>query len=182
MSPARKNLFKYIQKYQSGQGVIEIVVVLALAAILILSLVALSVRSNRSANFSKAEDQAARLSQEGMETIRSLRDQSLDIQDNSSAVVGWDWVFDQNFSVDESAGFCGERCLDFSLSGDSITLDGRIFNRTITVRDNPDPTNNSCNISGTDWTDIKQFTVEVTWEDTSGSHTSASNSCLRRSK
>ncbi len=66
---------KYLNFFKNslGQGIIEIIVVLALAAILILALVALGVRSNRSTTFSKTSDQAARLSQEGIEIVKDIR-------------------------------------------------------------------------------------------------------------
>lgn len=189
MSPARFVYLKESKNSQNGQGIIEIVVVLALAAILILSLVALSVRSNRSANFSKAEDQAARISQEGMEILRNLRDQaSGTVYDNSGTLRDWYWIFTQDLSGDEIASFCSSSCINLSLDSDNINLDNRDFTRRIIIRDDVSAANNPCNINGNpspvtgDWDEIKQFTVEVSWEDTSGIHTTSTNSCLRKSK
>ena len=58
---------------QSGQSLIEIIATIAIGTVLILALVALSVRSNSSSDFSKAQNQAANLASEGMEVIRSLK-------------------------------------------------------------------------------------------------------------
>ncbi|HSX58520.1 MAG TPA: hypothetical protein VLE47_04625 [Candidatus Saccharimonadales bacterium] len=58
---------------KKGQGIVELIVVIALASILIIALVALATRSNRSTSFSKTQDQAARLAQEGIELIKNIR-------------------------------------------------------------------------------------------------------------
>ncbi|HEY4694369.1 MAG TPA: hypothetical protein VIH52_00125 [Candidatus Nanoarchaeia archaeon] len=60
-------------KNQTGQTIIEIITAVAIGTVLILALVALSVRSNRGADFSKVESQAAKLASEGLEIIRNLK-------------------------------------------------------------------------------------------------------------
>lgn len=190
MFPTAHKFKSFQLNNQIGQGIIEIVVVLALASILILSLVALSVRSNRSANFSKAEDQAARLSQEGLEFIRNMRDQgpvTVTAIDGSS--VGWNYVFDTDFSGNEIAILCSNSCLDFTGTNEVVPGGNRNFDRRVRIRDdltvlplNPNPCNTNADPSADvgDWDEIKQFTVEVSWTDTAGPHTSTTNSCLRR--
>ncbi len=181
MFPADNNFKSFQLRNQSGQGIIEIVVVLGLAAILILSLVALSVRSNRSANFSRAEDQAARFAQEGMEYIRNMRDYNTATITlaSCSPSTAWTCIFDEDFSGDKSAELTSSTSLDFD-SGlvEEVLAGGRTFERRVTVRD--DGTDNPCNPSGVDSDKIKQFTVEVSWTDTSGPHASTTNSCLTK--
>jgi len=183
MSPARKLFRISSTPNQTGQGIIEVVVVLALAAILILTLVALSVRSNRAANFAKAEDQAARLAQEGVEVIQDIRNNKPgNVLDDTGAPDNWNWIFNQNFLGSREAYFnnCGaDQCLDFSpqpVVPINLPSDSRNFTRRIFVFDDP----GGCNEDFTDWDRIKQFRVEVTWTDTSGDHTITTSSCLRR--
>lgn len=189
---------KFSHINQAGQGIIEIVVVLALAAILILALVALSVRSNRSANFSKAEDQAARLAQEGQEILQDIRSNKSDnVLDFSGTRVDWNWIFTQDFSGSEEVNLTetgcdpSELCLDPTLSGEVLNLspDTRSFSRQVFIADDPDDPStpafegpSQCNTypATTDWQDIKQFVVKVTWTDGGGDHTIATSSCLRR--
>ena len=170
------------RKNQSGQGIIEIVVVLGLAAILILSLVALSVRSNRSANFSKAEDQAARFSQEGMEYLRNMRDSGTATVNNLSGcapVNNWTCIFPHTFSTGEVARFTSGTTIIFDGTHESFASGGRNFERWVVIRDDVSAADNPCNLGG-DAARIKQFTVAVSWSDTSGVHTSTTNSCLQQ--
>ncbi|HSX58522.1 MAG TPA: hypothetical protein VLE47_04635 [Candidatus Saccharimonadales bacterium] len=125
MFPAKKTSSKFLpQKTNSkGQGIIELIVVLGLAAILILALVTLATRSNRGTTFSSASDQAARLSQEGMEKIHDVKLRNADAGSNGTIQVG-DPVIDG-----------GPVC--FPLDGPSFTWTD-FFN--INVPDeNPDP-------------------------------------------
>lgn len=58
---------------QTGQGILEVIVTIGIGTIMILALVILSVRTNRSSDFSKANSQAEALATEGLETIKNLR-------------------------------------------------------------------------------------------------------------
>jgi type II secretory pathway pseudopilin PulG len=218
------------QVNQKGQGIIEIVVVLALAAILILALVALSVRSNRSANFSSAEDQASRLAQEGMEIIRGAKNSNSQTillgsgcTGASSSRMGWEAFFDENvedncdYTADGFRSIYGRighghlvgldptcpttdpnpyPCINFddgvsgveSSTNDGTQIGNRNFQRAYFVADTPTAAGgvSICNTNGDpdpligDWDDIKQFTVIVYWDDTSGRHETINTTCLRR--
>ena len=184
MFPARRFFKLYSNKNQTGQGIIEIVVVLGLAAILILSLVALSVRSNRSANFSRAEDQSARLAQEGMEILRNIRESKPDNIRDGGTPQDWNWLYTQVFSTPDQASFencSGEICLNLQGSGEIITIDSRDFTRSVFIHDTHSANSNECNaLAGGDQGSIKLFRVDVTWNDTSGAHTSTTSSCFRK--
>ena len=105
---------------------------------------ALSVRSNRAANFAKAEDQAARLAQEGVEVIQDIRNNKPgNVLDDTGAPDSWNWIFNQNFLGSREAYFnnCGaDQCLDFSpqpVVPINLPSDSRNFTRRIFVFDDP---------------------------------------------
>lgn len=231
MVSARKPL-RYLFSQQSGQGIIEIVVVLALAAILILALVALSVRSNRSSTFAKAEDQASRLAQQGIEAIENVRAgenvdpglQPLQLANDCTgggSTISWDQFYNDpahndapdycnaadypaawreinpelgrvgwfhHVSFGPSNNACNtvneNWCVHFSNDGDTysaVTIGNRVFHRTVYVADTPRPAGKSdCNTTPGDFNVIKQFSVVVSWEDSSGRHESIVTKCISR--
>lgn len=61
---------------EKGQSLIEVVGALAIALIVILALVRVTVTSMRNANFAKNQALATQYAQEGMEKIRAYRDQN----------------------------------------------------------------------------------------------------------
>src|SRR3990172_5822778 len=71
MFPAKTQATK--KNFQTGQSLIEIIATIAIGTVLILALVALSVRANRSSDFSKAQSQASKLASEGLEVVNYLR-------------------------------------------------------------------------------------------------------------
>lgn len=102
---------------QKGQGLVEIIAAIAIGTVLILALVSLSVRANRSADFSKAEDQAAKLASEGIEVIQSVKaDQrphtAVHLYNSGSWKLSdpgrnWNDIFDASINFDDNDGDFG---------------------------------------------------------------------------
>src|SRR3990172_2560875 len=65
-----KNLFG-----KSGQTLLEVVVTIGISSIIILSIVALGITVQRNATFARTSTQASKLAEEGVELVRSIRDQ-----------------------------------------------------------------------------------------------------------
>lgn len=178
---------------QIGQGIIEIVVVVGLSALIILAIVVLSVRSNTNATASSTQDQAARFAQQGLEVIRSARIGSTTTLSYGGSPITWQNFFvstdvlpeggtyGQSGHIDDPTCPAGTWCIVFdSAVGSPITVNTR-FTRTIYVADTPPLVGkSSCNISPTDFTDVKQFTVVVSWTDSAGDHNSTTTSCITR--
>lgn len=195
--------------FQTGQGIIEVIVTIAIGTILILALVVLSVRSNRSSDFSKANSQAYNLATEGLEFIKNLKningvsgvDELFKLNEDctTASTIERDWggLFGVNVRDDISCPSPGKigyfvstpspcttslKCLYFDNSTpELVSLDGRTFTRTVYIADTPPGSGgvSYCNdASGNDWNKIKQFTVEVSFTDSSGTHSSTQSSCI----
>ncbi len=109
---------------QSGQGILEVIVTIGIGTIMIMALVVLSVRTNRSSDFSKASSQASSLASEGIEIITNLKemngttpggvrlftlDDIASCTGNSSNLRSWDDLFgiDINDNISCPAGSHG---------------------------------------------------------------------------
>jgi len=202
MFPARPQIQNH--SFQLGQSMIELIATIAIGTVLILALVALSVRSNSASDFSKAQSQAAGLASEGLEIINSIKasSESDTIRYSSSSCssgvgpsMNWLGLFAYDIIYCPTYGRPGRLytptdlmrpcsaantwCLDLSGTGmEPITLEGRVFYRTVYVADSSGVS--SCDPSSTDYSFIKQFTVVVSWTDSSGSHNSITTSCIRK--
>lgn len=287
---------------QSGQGILEVIITIAIGTIMILALVVLSVRSNRSSDFSKLNSQADALANEGIEMIKNIRATNapgglnhycetspfdstqdlssestcsgaaenwinnttaqktkswsdffamVDLQDQKPSGVGaTDWRYNSVFGHYSGYGYqahfhtyvasggitaineplssyscfggppcniqeklgpgatppqdfyagCGTQlsgCIDLHHDFGGILVGARVFRRILFIADTPtnfpsgcdnSPANqcgkSHCNSTTgwvgtpTDWKQIKQFTVEVSWEDTSGHHAVTKSTCL----
>lgn len=210
---------------QGGQGIIEVIVTIGIGTIMILALVVLSVRTNRSSDFSKASSQASSLAAEGIEIINNLKEMNgtdtVPTPDkllfryngpeitcagtaNASDEVSWDFLFTKN--LDDAAcgsnpgrvgyivpsGLCTgttNNCIYFSddatsSSYGSIKVDSRIYTRQVFIADTPAPLigtgKSNCNVNASDWNLIKQFTVVVSWTDSSGTHNQTQVACYQR--
>jgi Tfp pilus assembly protein PilV len=67
-----------MMKYEKGQSLFEVVLALAVAALIIISIVALATISIRNANFSRNQSLATRYAQEAIEWLRGQRDEGWD--------------------------------------------------------------------------------------------------------
>ena len=61
-----------------GQTLIEVIIAIAVGTLIITAILGLATRSTRNANFSRANEQASKLAQQGLEVIRNIRDEGLD--------------------------------------------------------------------------------------------------------
>lgn len=128
-----------------GQSLFEVVVALAISAIIIVSLVALVSSAIRNATFSKNKTLAARYAQEATEWLRGQRDSdpALFFERAASgtycmASLSWD-------------GGCGE----------SDKISDTSFERKITFEEPPDSTVEK---------KVLQADIVVTWSDSQGDH------------
>lgn len=132
-----------------GQSLFEVVIALAISALIIVSLVSLVSSSIRNTTFSKNKTLAARYAQEGTEWLRGQRDE--DIATFKTNTLTPIWCFkDLSFSI---VGPCG--------TGDEI--DGTPFKREIVF------SSTSVNVGGVNKIVI-QADVSVVWEDSQGFH------------
>lgn len=247
MSSAQLNL-KIIFS-QSGQGIIEVVVTMALATIIILTLVGLSIRTNRSSDFSAASSQASYLANSGIEIIKSLKtingvnaagENYMDIEQDpnncqptaSGGKENWqqfmkfkllDWSCPLDPALGDHSQTTIQETIDqtvygipgvihdsgtdvpllgakLHLAGDwdddwaiNTVVGGRTFRRRVFVADTPTTwctgadcgkskcnTNYDPNPNNGDWDDVKQFTVVVSWTDSSGTHKQVQSACITR--
>lgn len=191
-----------LQNY--GQSLIEIIATIAIGTVLILALVALSVRSSSSSDFSKAQSQAARLAAEGLEVINYLKQTDGNVAYSGSdpgcvgsSVGGTSWDVFFVLDIDDQAAGCtqygrpgilnqpapGQWELRLTTnSGEAINLNNRTFTRYMYVADTPAASSgkSTCNAGSSDHTKIKQFTARVTWTDSGGPHESITTSCIKR--
>lgn len=194
------------KNFQNGQGILEVIVTIAIGTILILALVVLSVRSNRSSDFSKANSQALNLAAEGLEFIKNLKVNNTaslvkirtDCLNADLPATNWIGLFaadvDDSCTLQGRAGYLPSspapctntyRCLYFRNAADveTVTLNGRAFTRTVYIADTPTsspPGKSNCNTTGADFAFIKQFTVVVSFTDSAGTHQSSQSSCITR--
>lgn len=189
-------LSKEFSVRQSGQSLMELVVVVAVAVIVISALVFATIGSLRNATFAKNQAQATKLAQEGLERVRTGRDRNqcingLDAVNVNSwngstdcpSPVGSIWVY-------RISGDCDRPDLEtycyFNTSpsgalqniGSSATFpstaegippppDDPVFRRVITLSDDDD------------YKSAKKITSIVRWTDFSGEHESKLTTILR---
>lgn len=211
---------------QGGQGILEVIVTIGIGTIMIMALVVLSIRTNRSSDFSKASSQASNLAAEGIEIINNLKEingtdptdpskllfryNNLEIgcSGNVSALLddhNWDFLFTKDIE-DNSCGSNPGRvgyitpsgcnstvynCIYFGgneASNGSVIVDTRTYTREVFIADTPIApsgksncnTNDDTNPNVGDWDNIKQFTVVVSWTDSSGTHNQTQTACYQR--
>ena len=179
---------------QKGQTLIELLIAIAIGAILTGSLVALGSSSTRRASASRQSNEATKLSQEGAEILRHIRDAN----EPGAVQVGgcpspcsWNDLYALapfgNSSTSyrivlNGVGGCPtlEWCL---LSGTETGLLDGVFSREINIRDNaqggPPPT--ICGDSGPipkGPEDIKRVHIIVSWSSPIGVQERETISCL----
>lgn len=157
-------------KLQSGQSLIEVLVALTIASVVIGALVVATIISIRNAQFSQNQLQATKLSQDGMEKVRIVRDRNLNVD-----LGGGDQPFKNLWGVN-LATTCGcyfkvvsiinpitsgsEYKLQAIGAAETDNLSGN-FTRQILITD-----------SSTSFSSEKKVRVKVSWSDLSGSHDS----------
>ena len=132
-------------KNEKGQSLFEVVLALAVAALIIIAIVALATISIRNANFSRDQSLTTRHAQEAIEWLRGQRDEDWDAFYDRATTTSL-WCLKSLFWTDAKIGECG--------SSDFIS--DTIFKREISFT--------ILNASNID------TAVKVYWEDAQGLH------------
>ena len=174
---------------QSGQTLIELIVVIAVSVIVVGALVFAIIASLRNAQFSKNQSQATKLAQEGIEKVRSIRDRDGDIyttitypQSSPTRNIS---KFSELYTVNISHNICntvnGDGPCYFYFTDTGVLNQGAVtnteaienFNRQLLLSDVNTGTPPSYQV-------IKTVTVVVNWTDFSGPHESRLTTILRK--
>lgn len=136
---------KYHTNRQSGQSLFEVVVALAISALVVVALVSLVSGSIRNATFSKNKSLASNYAQEAVEWLRGQRDSDVATFVTNSLTPTWcfanlDW---------NSPGVCGS----------NANIPGTPFTRVATF---------DVNVEG--GKNIVEVSVDVSWTDAQGVH------------
>lgn len=169
-------------KHESGQSLLEVIVVLAVGVVVVGSLVFATIASLRNAQFARSQTTATKLAQEGLESVRSARNRNGVIKGLFSQDITWSdaRLWGANAITDACSKPCyfrlvGSSELDFistqntgkELPAGAETLDTQ-FKRAVILEDD--------NGSG----NSKKVTVVVSWNDFSGYHQSRLTTILRK--
>lgn len=174
-----------MHKSDSGQSLMELVVVVAIVAIVLGALVFATIASIRNASFAKNQAQATKYAQEGLERVKTGRDRvgtsivgfamgGADGADGDNSVSSWkdDDMWDASIS-----STCNPCHFNVTKTGqlNSVSLSqaepipNTPFKRVIILSDN-----------AATYTVEKIVTVQVSWTDFSGPHQSILTTILRK--
>ncbi len=166
---------------QAGQTLIELVISIALMLIIITGVTVLTVKGLQNSQFSRNQVQATKLAQEGIEKMRTIRD-------NNFTVCGWaasantvapNGLWSANcttgckYIIRQTSGTCNvsstsDLWINFN-SSPSVTEDigvsGVTFKRVVTVT-------NGTDLTGALNPNVKNINVTVSWTDSAGPHVS----------
>lgn len=185
-------------KTKKGQTLIEVIIAIAIGTLIVTAILGLATRSNRNANFARASEQASKLSQQGLEIVRNVRDVGGDNSIISPPIdcVGcatWDDLYSNNLDdlasefgrefklIPDTDASCSPTPVSWCLSGDTSTPETIIediqnFTRRIFIADTDGEASN-CNDT-INYDGAKQVTVLVQWTDPVGSHEAKVTSCI----
>ncbi len=157
---------------QKGQTLLELIVVSAVSIIIIGALVFATISSLRNAQFSKNQAQATKLAQQGIETVRSLRDRNglVSYNTGSSFTSQFSDLWPISFSCPTNNCYFNFNSSGGLVGGSSDTSEtvSTNFKRQIIIEDEG---------SGND---AKKVTVTVSWTDFAGPHESRLTTILRK--
>ncbi len=164
-------------KYQKGQTLLEVVVVVAVSVLVVGALVFATIASLRNAQFANSQARAVALAQEGQEKIRSIRDR------DATGMVLYNYgngttskfsdLYNYAFGCTAVLGY---NCY-FYFSTSGILNSGTVsnlekvatgFTRQVQIEDG--------NLSSQE----KKITVVVYWTDFAGTHSSKLSTLLRK--
>lgn len=109
-------------RVQSGQTLLEVVVVVSVSVIVITGLVFATIASLRNAQFSKNQAQATKLAQEGLERVRVGRDRNQCVNNIYGDTVSW------NGNSSNAACPGVGKIWDYLLNGPGLCNDATNFN------------------------------------------------------
>jgi len=187
-----KNLFG-----KSGQTLLEVVVTIGISSIIILSIVALGITVQRNATFARTSTQASKLAEEGVELVRSIRDQEGSVTGcGGPGCAVWTDLYSIKFVAAGQTfrlNTVNPPTLVLSAVPESINLTGFTgFSRIVRIRDCVDPSNPAnintatCDFRSLiadggkqDYQEWKEVTVTVSWTDSRGLHEAKQITVLR---
>ncbi len=188
-------------KTQKGQTLIEAVVTLAVALVIISSVVTLVNSSNRRSNISRQATQASKLAQQGMEIVRNIRDVN-DSEDtrvgrkagptpcDSASPCSWSELYEiSQFDPTEACLLFDVasrqwRLVPFNGSSCETTPIMGVFTRQILINDNPVDWDGDGSVDAIcadptfSYADTKRVTIRVTWQSPTGESTRTVRSCI----
>lgn len=175
---------------QTGQTLIELIISIALILIIITGVTILTVQGLQNSQFSRNQVQATKLAQEGIEKIRTIRD-------NNFTVCGWVG----NATQPAPNGLWGANCpvpgcryliypsesvcdtgatsslwinyMPNTAITETLNISGVVFKRSVLVT-------NATDLTGASNTNVKNIDVIVSWTDSSGTHESKVSTQLSR--
>jgi|GEM_PF-7010174 type II secretory pathway pseudopilin PulG len=153
-----KNFVSYDSGCCRGQTLIETVIALAVVLILVSALLSLSVTSIRSATLSRNKTAASQLAYQQSDLIRNLRD--------SSTLYAWNWT---NFTSAFTSANCSSSCYVNGTTFSSGTTSSTIGSTNFTIWVNGGIVASPASLN---------YTVNVNWVDTMGSHSERISSIL----
>jgi type II secretory pathway pseudopilin PulG len=176
-----------------GQTLLEVLIVLSVTLVIITSILGLINANTRKATLARQTSEAIKLVQEGLETVRSIRNSNAYVVKVGMVGAGAgtsrpcsnppNCIWSDLYSLPQ-----GE--LDAHLSVDTLVDNnsttppyeevslGAAYRRTITISDVPDGLGNICGASGLPDTSIKRVTVRVEWDNPAGLQFREATSCL----
>ncbi len=174
---------------QKGQTLIELIISVALILIIITGVTMLTVKGLQNSQFSRNQVQATKLAQEGIEKMRTIRDNSFTIcgwalSANTVAPNGlWSAVCPSGcrYILQSSAGTCNSTATSTlwanytasTTTVESIVVGGVTFQRYVVVT-------NGTDLAGSANVNVKNVDVIVSWTDSSGSHDSKVSTVLSK--
>ncbi len=176
-----------------GQSLIEVIVVCVVGILVVTALTFTTLFSLRNANFAKTSAQATKLSQEGIERVRTGRDRNSSINISGTSVDSWSgtnpiWSYHISGSCDNPPGKC---YFNVNSSGQLTNIGfastvfpssfaepiSSVFKRAVLLSDD---LNHDNIFTNDDYQNQKEVTVIVTWTDTTGPHESRLTTVLRK--
>lgn len=169
---------------QTGQTLLELIVVITVIVLVVGALVFATIASLRNARFAQNQVQATKLAQEGMEQVRSLRDRDGTITTNidfpGSSPLRYINKFSELYSVDIAHTICN------TVNGDAPCyfrfVSGILTQGTSANYEMIDPFKRQILIGDQTATfgSQKTITAIVTWNDFAGSHESRLTTVSRK--
>ena len=173
---------------ESGQTLIELIISITLIVLIITAVTILTINGLKNSQLSRNQIQATKLAQEGIERMRTLRDNNYTVcgwATNTTAMAanglwstacpgtGCRYTWEQSGTCSGNTSTTAQWIKYTTSATESVTVSGQIFQRYITVVDGKDLTNTASS-------NIKEVTVTVTWKDSSGNHSSNISTILTK--
>lgn len=158
-----KESFSKNFQFDDGQSLIEVVVSIAIAAILGIALVTTTLITQRTSESAKNNTEATKLAQEGIEQIRVFRDRNGYSELEAIVNPNCFYIVTNVINGETLWGDESVRCPD----GDDIRLDNTVFFRKMSMRDGIQ-------------SNTKIVTVDINWEDSKGKQNVKSETILSR--